>query len=722
MLFPEQQEDVAFIENRLLNKGGGGVLLTNGTGTGKTYSGLGVVKRLFDSGRKNILIVSPTEDINRQWQETAKKDFKLNIHMLENITDNGEDNQISITTYANFQQNKELIHRKWDAVIADESHNLMQNAQGKKSGGLEMLRSITLHPREWYNRWKLLNRTKKIRGYEKEIEELQKQITTAKKNKDMGKIDELNLQIKLLKEKIYDEYQEMDDKWKSLKSELEKINPEDRPKVVFLSATPFAYDKDVDYAEGYLFNYDKSGNGLSGFEDFMVKNFGYRIRYHKLIRPEATVDNRVMEVAFYDKLVNSGVLRGRQINIDKDYDRGFILVDSGIGKKIDDGFTWLSEQRKKYPRLYDFLDSNFDRRKRRYLLESIKARAAVPIARKYIAQGKKVVIFHQAMTEKENNEPFKIDVNLVKKLAREGKIVDPAELMRQYNDFAQERPDLVGLNLANLPSPMETFKKSFGEDALYIDGSAEHKKGRKQAIKLFTDDNSGKNIIICQQDAANAGISLHDTTGKYPRVLINIALPERPSYAMQIEGRIYRVGNASNAVFRYLATGMNLENQLFARTIGGRAETVENLALGNAARGLRESFTNLYMETLTGDWKRRNPGHAEEGTGGKELDSSARVELTEWERAKSFYFGQAKKNAKTKEQEGVDYFATPEPVGLKMVEWLGVQAGERVLEPSAGHGAISRWFSPNTQNTIVEPSSYLLPLAQMGYSECKSCE
>ena len=202
-------------------------------------------------------------------------------------------------------------------------------------------------------------------------------------------------------------------------------------------------------------------------------------------------------------------------------------------------------------------------------------------------------------------------------------------------------------------------------------------------------------------------------------MLINIAMPEKPAYAMQIEGRIFRVGNKSNAIIRYLSTGTDMEKNMFASTIGGRAETVENIALGSAARGLRDSFSSLFMETLDGSWERRKPGHPEEGTGGKEMDKAARADLSDWQRAVSYYFSNQKKNSKNKAQEGKDYFATPEPIGLKMVEWLGLKPGDSVLEPSAGHGAISRWFSPNTNNTIVEPSSQLAPLAQMVTPDAK---
>ena len=117
---------------------------------------------------------------------------------------------------------------------------------------------------------------------------------------------------------------------------------------------------------------------------------------------------------------------------------------------------------------------------------------------------------------------------------------------------------------------------------------------------------------------------------------------------------------------------------------------------------------------MSDDWQRRLPGDTEEGTGGKEMDAPGRAgDLTEFERAKSFYFGRQKKNSRNKAQEGKDYFATPEPLGLKMVEWADPQLGESVLEPSAGHGAISRFFSPNTTNTIVEPSEQLASQAHM---------
>jgi hypothetical protein len=80
---------------------------------------------------------------------------------------------------------------------------------------------------------------------------------------------------------------------------------------------------------------------------------------------------------------------------------------------------------------------------------------------------------------------------------------------------------------------------------------------------------------------------------------------------------------------------------------------------------------------------------------------------TAFDRAKGFYWGTQKKNARTKAEEGTDYYATPEPIGLKMVEWADIRGGEDVLEPSAGHGAIARWFGETTNRTAIQHGAAL---------------
>ena len=49
-----------------------GVLLINGTGSGKTLSGLDVVKRMLDAGKQHILVVAPSDKVVNDWIKTAK--------------------------------------------------------------------------------------------------------------------------------------------------------------------------------------------------------------------------------------------------------------------------------------------------------------------------------------------------------------------------------------------------------------------------------------------------------------------------------------------------------------------------------------------------------------------------------------------------------------------------------------------------------------------------
>lgn len=701
MLLPEQQEDVVFAERRLLENKKGGVLFTNGTGTGKTFTGLGIIKRFVNQGKSNILIVSPSDKINEDWFNAAKDYFDLTITPLDSVKDKGKG--VTITTYANLGTNNELVNRDWDLIVADEAHTLMSSEDGKETKALKHVRALTYHDRGLGERFTCMHSEKlrEIKVLSDEIRQLEQDM---KKEKGKSK-EEIQGRVKKLSDQYDQLYKSYNEKQNAAIKEWGQIKPEDRPKVTFLSATPFPYVADIDYAEGYLFDYEKVERGAynspNGQQKFMTDNFGYRMRFGKLTRPESDVDNEVLEIQFHDKLVQDGAMSGRSLIVDKDYDRGFILVDAGIGRKIDDGFKWLMDRKNgNFAQLAEYINKNFSHLKKNYLLEAIKAREAVPLIKDYLASGKKVVVFHNLVKDG-SIHPFALEINDI-----------PGEVRKQYREFAAKRPDLIGLNLHNLKSPIETLKDAFGNDLLLYNGDNESIRNRN--VDMFNDDDSGKNIILVQSDAGQAGINLHDKTGKYPRVLINLGMPVKPVAAMQIEGRIYRTGQKSNAIFRYLNTGTMFERMAFASKIAGRVGTAENLALGKDARSLRQSFIDAFMETVdSDDWRSRLPGAKGEGTGGKAMDREKRTNLSDFDRAKSYYFAQAKKTSKTKSAEGVDYFATPEPLGYKIVEWANIQKGEKVLEPSAGHGAIARWFGSDTENVMIEPSEKLASVAQM---------
>lgn len=727
MLLPQQAEDVCIAEDRF--KKHSGMMFTNGTGTGKTYTGLGIVKRFVDADKKNILIIAPSDGILEQWEKAAAKDFGITLNRLSSTKDAGKG---AVTaTYANVGANQALVNRDFDLVITDESHNLMGSESATPTDALKLVRAVTGHKDGFqrYHHDKHPEISSKLDKLHEEIKKLRKRDSQNGKayneTHDPSLADE-SREIRNQIEKLEEEQSKWHKKLEAFKDADEKAFAEKQPsRVLFLSATPFQYVADLDYANGYLFNYSDYGpmdeqgyNRANGREIFYMENFGYKMRYNRLERPSADVDTDLMEREFNRKMVESGAMHGRMLSSAYDYDRGFIRVDAGIGKKIDEGFDWLRDQ-PKYSELSDFLRGRFTGQQKYYLLEAIKAKQAIPLIKEYLKEGKKVVVFHNFNKGGADN-PFAISREGMDHLERlDSELAD--HILEQYHKFQAERPDLADLDLNDLESPIETLSKAFGDELVLYNGTLS--KGEREKNKnSFNNDDSKTKIILVQSAAGQAGVSLHDTTGKHQRALINLGLPTRPSEAIQQEGRIYRVGNKSNAIFRYLNTGTYMEQTAFATKLAERAGTVENIALGEMARSLKQAYVEAFEESQEGDgWKKYLPGSKTEGTGGKANDYQ-QEKATDFDRAKAVYFGKQKKNSRTKSQEGHDYFATPEPIGYKMVQWLQSKPGQSLLEPSAGDGAIARWMPDNTYNTVVEPSRDLTPKLMRNVAGAKVVE
>lgn len=710
-LLPGQQEDVAKAEQQFAKPDGYGMLFTNGTGTGKTFTGLGVVKRFALQGKTNTLIVVPDDKIAADWIESGKA-LGLSITKLKDTKDAGQG--IVVTSYANLGENDELARRQWDLVVPDEAHTLMQSADGTPTGYLKALRGITLHPDGAYQRHSML--------YRDDINRLSELNATIAANTKIlnnpDTMDQMLAAVRAENEKLKDEADKLSTKLREtlekVRDEVKSSQGEKRPRAVFLSATPFAYEFTVDWAHGYLFDYNEGQpseegefrgyNSGTNRERFFMQHFGYSMRYNKLNKPDPTkVDTGLLQRNFNGWLKTKGSLSGRMLDVKADYDRRFVLVDSAIGNRIDEALNWLSEKSREakgengYSMLNRILDDKFDYLSRRYLLEAIKATEAVPIVREHIRLGRKVVVFHDYKKGGGFN-PFDIQVGDAKP-TNENAAASVEMLRAAINDFRAEFKDLVEAPLGSMASPIAVFKREF-PDVLLINGD-EKKSDLLARYKKFQDDDTPPTVMLVQS-AKNKGWSGHDTTGKHQRVLINLGQPTAPTLAIQQEGRIYRTGQVSNAIMRYMNTGTNWEKWAFATTIATRASTAENLGMGELSRALKDSFIAAFEESDA-----YPPGHEGEGTGGKERDQAQNNTLTAYDRAKTFYWATQKKNSKTKAQEGVDYFATPEPVGLKMAEWLDLKGSEASLEPSAGHGAIARWLPETTKRTVVEPSQAL---------------
>ena len=692
-----QVSDVAFAEKRFEKEKG--VLFTNGTGTGKTFTGLGIMRRFVDQGKDNIIVIAPSQNILDSWIKAAKKFFKIDITLLKDKTDAGKG--VVGTTYANFGDNDVLADRDWDLIVTDEAQYLMQNEQGDVTNALNQLRALTHHNLGfsfWFNskNRELITELEKVKAPEYldkfTIWDFKSQTPKFKDASPYSAEVKIAYQDEIDNRKQYkdDKYSEYDKKRTQAKLDWDKM--EDNTKVVLLSATPFAHESNIDYAEGYLFTYgDQEANGYNSGgakEKYFMQHLGYRMRYNKLTQPDAKVDRSNMQRQFNETLKKSGAVSARTLNVDYDYDRRFILTESAVGQRIDEALQWLADNNARD--LADILNKRFGGLERRFLLEAIKAKEVVPIIRDYLAAGKKVIVFHDYKVGGVKN-PF----------GAQGMDYTEDAVQQQYRKFQEKFPDLTsGEALAgSMVTPIERFKKEFGDDVMIYNGDS---KTRIADVAKFNDDNSGKNLMLLQSASAKEGVSFHDTTGKHQRVLINIGLPTAPTTAIQQEGRIFRVGQKSDAIFRYINTGTNWERWAFASTIAGRASAAENLALGEFARGLRDAFIDAFE--LSGSYP---VGHEGEGKGGKEKDRAAARAVTEMDKARSYYYAQQQKNARTKSAEGTDYFATPEPVGLVMTRLADAKEGEKMLEPSAGHGAIARWFRPDAERTAIEPSAEL---------------
>lgn len=659
-LKPGQDEDVYNAEIRFFKEKKKGILFTHQTGCGKTFSGLGIAKRFISMKLPHAIIITPTDKKCKDWISEGEY-MGLNIYQLNDINDSHHG--ICTTTYANFYQNEEISKIHWNLVIYDECHYLQQNGKGEDT--------------VYQERHRLIARLPSVK--KQELRE--------------------NLDFVLSKTK------------EELNDIIRKFS--ESTKVVFLSATPFAYVKSLKLADGCLWNIEESeeyydDDDVTGYNKpdkygkFMIENFGYRMRYNKLTIPETGVDINLMERNFHERQKEKGALYGRQIEVDKDYSRDFIQLHSSIGYKIDEGMEIFGSRyfQDNYKYLRAYYQKKYNALYNRQLLESIKSRLVIPRIKEHVSFGRKVVVFHD-FNRAQPSHPFRFEVEEMLKPGTEDYFRFYTPLQEDIDRFHIEFSEYSNMDLSELHNPIDSLLEVFGEDQIAIYNGNVSKQKRLKLYNEFMNDDSEVNIFIGQRKACKEGISLHDMTGVKERVFIDLGLPTAPTDAIQGEGRIYRVGLMSNARYEYQTIQTNFERNVFADIISKRARTAENLALGNLARNMEIVFKEGYSNA-----SEITPAETT-GTGGKEADRNFN-EISEFEKAKTYYWANQKRNSKTKSQEGYDYFATPDPLGYKIVEWLDLKSDQFVLEPSAGHGAIGRFLPGYTNNRYIEPSYELI--------------
>ena len=754
-LLPQQQEDVLRAETQFFGNEhadrehayGKGYMFTNGTGTGKTFTGLGIAKRLVKQGKGRILIVTPSQKKVSDWIKDGRN-LNMEIRDLDDwakergttaTTESGDG--VVITTFANFGVNKKLLETKWDAVIYDECHRIMENKKGTETArSMQHYMVTNRDENHCFLRLQEINKDyQKMKSLseqfnaerDKEVKRIQDEYKASHPSATARDISYATSKA-LPKEIIsftpgdYASFPKLGEMHSEFKKAFSHYINEVMPKLeaqaksewkdtktIFLSATPFNTRENLDYVEGYIFKYPKveKGGRMSGRTQFYLDHFGagYKFRYGRLEQstnnPEAVAKQ---EIAFSDYLQHTlGTMSGRIIDSPYDYSRDFPTVSPDHAERFNQAVqealtsnSVLAEAYRKTIGDYNYGSALFETMKVANIIERIKA---------HLDAGRKVVIFHRRVDTKEPIKPpfaFMLEkANRLITIMNEGND-KKNEAIQAVRDFRKKYADLLKWEQTlDYSMPREQIAKVFGKDNVLFFSGKESSKVKDKAVDTFNDDDSGKNIIVIQEASGKEGISLHDTTGKHQRVCITLALPQSPITALQIEGRTYRIGNKSNAIFEYPILGLNSEMMLFGQKFNNQVSTTENLALGSQARSLRDSFANGILE---------HSGVVpidQQGVGGKEFDAPKDQSTDGFDNAVLDYYSNQKLNSRNR--EGVDYFPTPEPLGYKMMEWANMGEGDTVMEPSAGHGAIARYAPKGNQMVAIEPSQSLFAKLQL---------
>ena len=825
-LLEAQQHDVLLAERQFFDEThqdrahgfGQGYMFTNATGTGKTFTGLGIIKRFVRQGKGRVLIVTPTQTKVSDWAKDGKK-MDITVTPLEDTNDKGSG--VVATTYANFYQNPKLLEDTFDLIVYDESHRLMENQKGTgtENAGVHHL----MANRDVKKTLARLERSHPLWQEYREVAMEAAELDTKEWGTQRTAGQELTPEEQVRSQELHTRMVELERQMSDVLPALrEKAKQETgKTKCVFLSATPFASHRSLAYTEGYIFSYPSEGTDrernnyfadddndiyldlassskkirdtfihtknrvYESYEDewklkaegrWLLETFksGY-VRSSRSVTPSQFILNPAKleeeEIAFSEKLQHDlSTMSGRPIDIEQDYSRDFPIEELYIGMDFNAAIDGVSENGQfeilgnyarggaKGPVSDEILDSAnivkgggfgrtlLDFNWASFLFQAIKASVVGKRIQKHLAMGRKVTLFHSRMNQPKGQNvvpmgpPFATALQICREDARKLEVQGMHDIAVQIETactlFELQFPNLMNWEKTlNFQSPVEQIIQQLATPADYDAYDAAHKKwadekaaavisGKKFTKKepelrasgvllfngeddladkpevpaKFNDDNANNNVIIVQTQSGKEGISLHDQTGKYPRVLINISLPYSPIEFIQVEGRIYRLGVKSNAIFEYPLLGLALEYSHFAWKINQRAATTENLALGAQGRALMRSIKKGILERsgivpLEG-----------QGVGGKEFDSrSAYDTRSSFDKAIEDY-QKTMTNPRSETKGLPGYFATPEPLGFKMVEWARLAEGENVLEPSAGIGAIARYIPKENGLTALEPT------------------
>ena len=84
------------------------------------------------------------------------------------------------------------------------------------------------------------------------------------------------------------------------------------------------------------------------------------MKTNKVTIPESGVDVNLLEREFFEKMREKGIISTRMLDLDMDYSRDFIIIDSEIGEFINTGIEMFYEE--SFKKTFPYLSSLFHKK------------------------------------------------------------------------------------------------------------------------------------------------------------------------------------------------------------------------------------------------------------------------------------------------------------------------------------------------------------------------
>jgi hypothetical protein len=214
------------------------------------------------------------------------------------------------------------------------------------------------------------------------------------------------------------------------------------------------------------------------------------------------------------------------------------------------------------------------------ILEASKAKAAVDMARKELADGRKVAIFVETKSERDYNLPeeiAKFDAYVeaggdMSKDAREAAGIMFEGAIKFFRALVNE-----GVTTINFPSAQDTFRKAFKDDVVFFTGDEQGAAGEDSLGRWEAGES---NVIVVTMARGGTGLSLHDKRGNDPRTQIVISLPWRPTDMVQVSQRIARYGMQTPARINWLFNNQIAFERKLSTVVGARMANMGAIVKG----------------------------------------------------------------------------------------------------------------------------------------------